>query len=92
MFEGLTIHVTLHAFDRFNKRIDPTATREQLKQYVRESLPSQDIINKYPEANASELLEHFDYGIRFHYRHVIFVLAKPKSKGSRAVRVITCYT
>jgi hypothetical protein len=83
----LKISITNHAFKRFRERIDPTATFEQIEEYVRQSEIKYNFgfIERYGLPKTLQKQGK----MRLHYKHVVFVVAKSKDKGRYAVNVVT---
>lgn len=89
MFDRVNVGVTTHAIQRFRQRIDPTATAKQIQDYVRQSRPSEQMLQVMRDFGygVSELL--FMYrSVEFHYLHATFIVTRGKGK---AVEVVTTY-
>lgn len=67
MLEGARIGITRHALIRFRERIDPTATRDQIKEYVRLSLTAYN--------DGRRIIGYYNY--------VRFVLVKDHCRGQQ---------
>lgn len=90
-FDSINVGITRHAVARFRERIDPTATVEQIRGYLRQAQPSERIRGEMREYGYSLFDVFVMYRkLTLRHLHISFVVAVCKGKG-RAVELVTCY-